>query len=121
MLNVLNTLLSQGFLLPSAPFPTIPYDVPLKRLALAHRSWLELREYQLPYTITLANVFFVDLDTTIQAPAFYQYRTVPHYSNLDTRPDLLVEHTSLAFEQSDQIRQVPAPEVSFHTIKNLEE
>jgi hypothetical protein len=67
----------------------------------------------------LANVFFVDLDTTIRALASYQYRTVLHYNSLDTHPDLLVERTSLAFKQSDQIRQVPTLEMFFREMKKL--
>ena len=42
---------------------TLTYDLHV-RLQQVHRSLLELIEYQLPYTKALANVFFVDPDTT---------------------------------------------------------
>ena len=94
------------------------YDELLKRLSLAHRSLLELIEYQLPYTIILANDFFVDLDTTIQEQIASQYRTVLHCYSLRTHPDLLAERTFLDLEQSYQIHQDPDLErVSFYTRK----
>ena len=75
------------------------YDELLKRLSLAHRLLLELIEYQLPYTIILANDFFVNLNTTIQEQIASQYCTVLYCYSLRTYPDLLAERIFLDLKQ----------------------
>ena len=44
----------------------ISYDMPLKRLALAHHSLLGLKEYQRPLVRASASAFSAGLETTIE-------------------------------------------------------
>ena len=76
----------------------------LKRLAQVHRSLLELIEYQLPCTKALANVFFVDPDTTMKEQSYEYHIKTQHY-NLRIHPDLQAEQTCLDLEQFCQSHQ----------------
>jgi len=57
--------------------------VPLKRLALARRSWLGLKEYQEPSIRALASAFYTDLETTTKGLLFFQDCTAPSDCNPD--------------------------------------
>jgi hypothetical protein len=72
--------------------------VSLKIFALIYHLLLELKEYQLLYTIILASVFFIDLNIIIRAPIFYSYRTILYYNNFNIHSDLLIERIFLIFE-----------------------
>jgi hypothetical protein len=57
--------------------------VPLKRLALARRSWLGPKEYQEPLMRASASAFYAGLKTTTKGLLFFQDRTVPSECNPD--------------------------------------